>query len=111
MQSFLARVQANCQRGCSEPSRELILGLLASARSIDSVRRSLRRTGVSAPAADLRQVVDTCFGSHSLGEKRLYFLTLAAICCTPFSNESEESHRLAAKQSGNCSSKESEKQQ
>ena len=47
------------QRGYSESSQELILGLLASARSIDGVRRSLRQMGVSVPEADLQQVVDT----------------------------------------------------
>ena len=50
---------ASYQRGYSEPSQELILGLLASARSIDGVRRSLRQMGVSVPEADLQHVVDS----------------------------------------------------
>ena len=50
---------ASYQRGYSEPSRELILSLLPSARSIDSVRRSLRQMGVSVPEADLQHVVDS----------------------------------------------------
>ena len=50
---------ASCQRGYSEPSQQLILGLLASARSINGVRRSLRQMGVSVPEADLQQVVDS----------------------------------------------------
>ena len=43
----------------SEPSQKLILGLLASARSIDGVRRSLRQMGVSVPETGFQQVVDT----------------------------------------------------
>ncbi|MDE0626930.1 MAG: transposase, partial [Bryobacterales bacterium] len=50
---------ASYQRGYSESSRELILGLLASARSIDGVPRSLRQMGVSVPETDLQRVVDT----------------------------------------------------
>ena len=50
---------AGYQRGYSELPQEFILGLLASARSIDGVRRSLRQMGASVPEADLQQVVDT----------------------------------------------------
>ena len=57
---------ASYQRGYSEPSQELILGLLAAASSIDGVRRSLRQMAVSVPEADLQHVVDSLFEELAL---------------------------------------------
>ena len=50
---------ASYQRSYSEPSQELNLGLLASARPIDGVWRSLRQMGVSVPEDDLQHIIDT----------------------------------------------------
>lgn len=46
-------------RGYPEESEHLILGLLASSRSIEAVRRLLRLMGVSVPKSELQAFVDT----------------------------------------------------
>ena len=75
-----AWLPARYQRGYSEPSQELILGLLASARSIDGVRRSLRRMGVSVPEADPQHVVDSLVEELALLNTR----TLETDCLVVF---------------------------